>query len=63
MYFAQGLYPSPYVYKEENNVEKTKGEERKKKLATKQKNKLPLTSKGRKNGPLNQTVSFLRMTL
>ena len=43
MYFAQGLYPSPYVYKEEKDVEKTKGKEskegRKKKFARKQTNK------------------------
>jgi hypothetical protein len=30
MYFAQGLYPSPYVYKEEKDVEKTKGKDSRK---------------------------------
>jgi hypothetical protein len=59
------------VFKEEKDVEKTKGkesmEERKKQLATKQtnkqKNKLPPTSKGKKNEPVNQNVTFLLMTL
>jgi hypothetical protein len=55
------------VYKEEKDVEKTKGkeskDERKKEETYNKTNKLPLTSKGRKNEPLSQIVAFLLMTL
>jgi len=63
MYFAQGLYPQPYVYKEEKDVEKTKGKESREERRNLQQNKLPVTSKGRKNEPLNQIVTFLLMAL
>jgi len=63
MYFAQVLYSRPYVYKEEKDVEKTKGKESTEERRNLQQNKLPLTNKGRKNEPLNQIVTFLLMTL
>jgi hypothetical protein len=51
------------VYKEEKDVEKTKGKESTEERRNLQQNKLPLTNKGRKNEPLNQIVTFLLMTL
>lgn len=39
MYFAQGLYPSPYVYKEKKDVEKTKGKESREERRKLQQNK------------------------